>query len=506
MSQPNAMIYFLRFPELGAGKTRLRNFLNLEEIYYLSQYLARKNFQVLSSYEQADLYYYLPADQKKEDLADFFDISTDHINYQLDGELGPQMLAAFEEIFNKSYDKVILVGSDLYNLTTEIIDQAFESLDQVNLVLTPSLDGGFGLIGMDRPIPASFALDAYSHDKVCQQTLELTEKAGYQTATVGQIIDIDDREDIAKVLSGDLGARFHSQGEYNANFLIDNGNKLLRIALGSQMGLDNQINYEYYALKGLYESSVVPAVFELVEHTELLGKGFLVEEFLDGRPLDYRTDMPIAAELLASIHQVDEQKIPHLIRAKHPFQVMMDEFTSMFSHYQAWEHRDEEVVSTIEEMLAGLERFDLEAPIADPCVINTELNSGNFLINPGQSSYVIDWEKPLVGEKEQDLGHFLAPTTTLWKTDVLLDFEDVMDFADLYDQHAKVPVDRPKLIQYLLFTCLRGITWCAMAYVQNHESTKIESDDQTAQVIERFISLPFLEEIKAYIKEGEDLL
>ena len=37
--------------------------------------------------------------------------------------------------------------------------------------------------------------------------------------------------------------------------------------------------------------------------------------------------------------------------------------------------------------------------------------------NSKEDSYIIDWEKALIGECEQDLAHFLAPTTTFWKTD-----------------------------------------------------------------------------------------
>ena len=60
------------------------------------------------------------------------------------------------------------------------------------------------------------------------------------------------------------------------------------------------------------------------------------------------------------------------------------------------------------------------------CCINTELNSGNFLMNgAGKDNYLVDWEKPLYGDPVQDLGHFLAPTTTFWKTDLILTEEEM---------------------------------------------------------------------------------
>ena len=67
------------------------------------------------------------------------------------------------------------------------------------------------------------------------------------------------------------------------------------------------------------------------------------------------------------------------------------------------------------------------------CCINTELNSGNFLMNgAGKDNYLVDWEKPLYGDPVQDLGHFLAPTTTFWKTDVILTEEEMADFTRKY--------------------------------------------------------------------------
>ena len=62
-----------------------------------------------------------------------------------------------------------------------------------------------------------------------------------------------------------------------------------------------------------------------------------------------------------------------------------------------------------------------------------ELNSTNFLIGgEGKPNYLIDWEKPLFGDPAQDLGHFLAPTTTFWKTDVILKEEEIENFLNEY--------------------------------------------------------------------------
>lgn len=500
-----ALIYFLRVPTVGNGKTRLRNFLTIEEIQKMSEYLVRKNFNNLSQYD-ADLFLYIPSDNTAGALTDLLPVKEDHIFYQQETDLGNRMYQAIAEVYAQGYEKIVLAGSDLYNLSHEILESLFEELDTQDVVITPSIDGGYGLIGMKEPLREAFSIENYSHEKVTAETIQAVEASGYSASCIGEILDIDDREDVAKALSGDFEASFHSQGEYNANFLFDKGQKLLRVALGSQLHLDNQIAYEYHALKALQCSGAVVEVYELIEETDLIGKGYLVEEFVEGRSLDYQQDMDTAADLLAKIHSVDPAKDSHLIKAEYPFKVMFDEFTTMFQHYKDWAERDKQVEMTISSMLENLTQYDMTTPVEEPCIINTELNSGNFIINPQGRSYIIDWEKPLIGEKEQDLGHFLAPTTTLWKTDIMLDLDAVFEFVDAYDRLAVRPVDKRKLIQYLQFTCLRGITWCAMAYVQNIESTKIESDTQTFNVIQKFISPTFLKMIQNYIDRADDYL
>ncbi|MDK6774560.1 hypothetical protein QP329_25945, partial [Escherichia coli] len=88
----------------------------------------------------------------------------------------------------------------------------------------------------------------YSHDQVLRQTLDQAQAAGLTWNLTRTILDIDDRDDVAAYLTGDPSATFLNQGEYNANFIFDQGKKLLRVALGSQMYLKHQIVYEYQAL------------------------------------------------------------------------------------------------------------------------------------------------------------------------------------------------------------------------------------------------------------------
>ena len=132
------------------------------------------------------------------------------------------------------------------------------------------------------------------------------------------------------------------------------------------------------------------------------------------------------------------------------------------------------------------------------CMVNTELNSGNFLID-GENSHLVDWEKPLLSEPAQDLGHFLAPTTTFWKTDVILSPQQVKDFAASYVAAVGHRMDCSSLFKRLpLFftvTCLRGVTWCAMAYREYCQPGRELRNEDTFRKLKDYLEPAFLRNI-----------
>ena len=134
----------------------------------------------------------------------------------------------------------------------------------------------------------------------------------------------------------------------------------------------------------------------------------------------------------------------------------------------------------------------IDTPCARPCVINTELNSGNFIINdeaPQTLSCIIDWEKPVIADCEQDIAHFLVPTTTNWKTDTILSAAEIRAFLDEYARFRTV--DTQLLRTYMQLNVLRGITWCAMAFVQYSHGEGARNVD-TWEKIQEFLSIEYL--------------
>ena len=230
-----------------------------------------------------------------------------------------------------------------------------------------------------------------------------------------------------------------AQGEYNINYLfthpVTKEKLILRVNTASQMDLDKQIEYEDNTLIELKESKRTPIAIYVDGSKEYLDYGVLVMNFLEGSSLDYRKDLYIAASCLADIHSLKLGKDSHLLCPQNPLKAIIDECKSMVQTYYNSPLADEEKKKQIKRMLTlGEEMLKSTGEYKGRrCIINTELNSSNFLINgKNNNNYIIDWEKPILGEPAQDLAHFLAPTTTFWKTDVILSEEEINKFIKEY--------------------------------------------------------------------------
>ena len=128
-----------------------------------------------------------------------------------------------------------------------------------------------------------------------------------------------------------------AQGEYNINYWFVHpltGKKLvLRVNTGSQMHLENQIEYEYHALELLADSGRTPVPVFVDGSKKELPYGMMVMEFLEGSTLDYRKNLMEAAECLADIHSVPVKETDGLISPSNPLQAILDECNQMVQTY-----------------------------------------------------------------------------------------------------------------------------------------------------------------------------
>lgn len=305
-----------------------------------------------------------------------------------------------------------------------------------------------------------------------------------------------------------------AQGEYNRNYLFthpDTGKKLvLRVNFESQMHLKHQIRYEYDTLKLLRHSGRTPIPCYVDGSLEKIPHGIMVMEYLPGHWMDYRSELSCGAECLADIHSVRVGKDSHLIQPPDPVKAILEECEEMFKAYMDSGLGTAALENRIRKMLdMGWEQWKDGAAAGDyQCCVNTEVNSTNFLINgEGKGNYLVDWEKPIYGDPAQDLGHFLAPTTTFWKTDVILTQMEMETFLDSYLCRVKGRFDtkgiRERTYFYIPVTCLRGITWCAMAWTQYQHPGRELMNRSTFRKLGEYLDEGFLGHMEKMLKCGK---
>ena len=292
---------------------------------------------------------------------------------------------------------------------------------------------------------------------------------------------------------------FLAAGEYNANYLVrsDAAPCVLRINHGSQLGLGHdQIAYEYKVLQALRASGVTPRPIACHPEPEPLGGGALLMTYLPGKALDYRRDLDRAAGILARVHTVP---VPQgLVVQADPVLDIARESTGLldrFADHPLQKERDQirayhDSVVELADRTGSL--FDGE----DLCLVNTEVNSGNFLIGEA-GDFLVDWEKAVVSSRYQDLGHFLVPTTTLWKSDVVLTQPQKRGFLKTYRQAACPKMDLDGLIlktrvmeQTIL---LRALSWCFMAWYEYAMAERsLQNPDTFAKIKQYLADIPWI--------------
>lgn len=300
-------------------------------------------------------------------------------------------------------------------------------------------------------------------------------------------------------LNRDTKVKFLAQGEYNINFTLDSfSNKyVFRVNTASQLQLENQIRYEYDAIKYLEKSGVTPKVFFVDDSLSYFDYGILIMEFLEGVPLNYGKDLPKAAKIFSKIHSLETDGSNHFIVEEKIFTDRIKEGELLLQNI--WENPliDKEIKGFFDRFLdwAKDNRNKESYFIEDPwhVINNTEVNSHNFIIGENKS-YLIDWEKPVISDPCQDLTQFISPTTTLWKTDYLFSKGDKKDFFKSYIKglNGRNKDIEERVHMYTPYLYLRALSWSAYAYIGYHDTDKEIKNMDTLKTIKRYLQIDFM--------------
>jgi rSAM/selenodomain-associated transferase 1 len=186
----NLLLVFTRNPALGKVKTRLAKTVGDKTALEIYTFLLERTRDIATKVSADKAIYY----SVKVRENDIWDATIFQKHLQVGEDLGIRMLHAFKNGFETGYEKVLIIGSDLYDLTSETIENAFKALENNEVVIGPAEDGGYYLLGMNSLEEKVFKNKDWGTETVRKDTLEdLKDKKVF---LLGELNDVDVFEDI----------------------------------------------------------------------------------------------------------------------------------------------------------------------------------------------------------------------------------------------------------------------------------------------------------------------
>lgn len=200
------MIVFLKFPEKGKVKTRLSKVLDDSYVLELYKGFIQDTLMALKPFDHVLIYFF-----PREKAADLKSWLGEGYSYflQTGRDLGEKMANAFKDGFQMGYERLLLIGTDIPEISSPVLHQAFRILENRDAVIGPARDGGYYLIGFNRK---SFSGQIFFDDMdwssghVFERTLSILTREGLSFEKTPELCDIDTSEDLkalaARIVQG----------------------------------------------------------------------------------------------------------------------------------------------------------------------------------------------------------------------------------------------------------------------------------------------------------------
>ena len=194
MNEPCHLIVFLKNAELGRVKTRLAVEVGDDKALDIYQKLSAYTLNVVSNLPY-DKRIYFSSQIKSEELLP--DDSFKHF-LQRGKDLGDRMYSALKSSFVESAQKVVIIGSDCPVISESIIAEAFDALNDTDVVIGPAEDGGYYLIGMSQPYKFLFEDIIWGTENVFIDTYTKLNDHNIKFRILERLYDVDTVDDAKK--------------------------------------------------------------------------------------------------------------------------------------------------------------------------------------------------------------------------------------------------------------------------------------------------------------------
>ena len=186
ITSKNLLLIFTRNPEFGKVKTRLARDIGHQAALDIYKFLLAHTAKICTPLDTEKAVYY------SEEIPnnDLWNAAVFQKKKQIGEDLGERMQNAFAEGFNLGYSKIIIIGSDLYDIETKDLEQAFKVLNNHEIVIGPAEDGGYYLLGMKQLHPKLFKNKNWGTATVLQDTINELKKSNYKLLEKRNDVDL----------------------------------------------------------------------------------------------------------------------------------------------------------------------------------------------------------------------------------------------------------------------------------------------------------------------------
>ncbi|MEA1785586.1 TIGR04282 family arsenosugar biosynthesis glycosyltransferase [Arenibacter sp. GZD96] len=193
MNPKKLLLIFTRNPELGKCKTRLAATVGDAAALAIYKFLLAHTVGITQDLRLTKAVYYSDAIWEN----DLWDEKKFEKKLQHGNDLGERMAHAFKEGFDSGFDQILIIGSDMYDLCTSDIEEAFLRLNHSDYVLGPAQDGGYYLLGMKTYNSRLFQHKKWGTETVLTDTMKDLENQNVSLLPQKNDIDVyDDIKDI----------------------------------------------------------------------------------------------------------------------------------------------------------------------------------------------------------------------------------------------------------------------------------------------------------------------
>ena len=217
MSNP-ILVIMAKKPQVGRTKTRMCPPLTPTEAAHLYEALLRDSIALASNLEGIDLAIAITPPEATIYFKRISPPGTLLIPVEC-VDIGDCLSQVLGNLLEMGYPKVLAFNADGPTIPPQYIQTAVHQLDNDEVVLGPSEDGGYYLVGIKQLHPQIFSDIAWSTPQVLAQTMDKIEALGLRSGLLPPWYDVDTDSDLAR-LQDELAALPNDRLIYTRQFLV----------------------------------------------------------------------------------------------------------------------------------------------------------------------------------------------------------------------------------------------------------------------------------------------